>query len=127
MIAVTERPRTNLQSERTKETYRVVFWGQVMPEHTQKAVALAFARKFQIKDRKQLIKLFRGKVVTLKRNLSSDEGHKYLSAIQEMGGVCRLESEFKNYFFESEVKERHHVNFLQNDVDMDALTLSPKV
>ncbi|MGI1678541.1 MAG: hypothetical protein K6L75_07420 [Cellvibrionaceae bacterium] len=127
MVAVTDRQKNNLQSERTKETFRVVFWGQVAPEYTQKDVALAFARKFQIKERKQLLKLFTGKVVTLKRNLSEEEAQKYLSAIQELGGICRLESEFKNYFFEAETKERHEVNFLQKDFDMDALTLSPKI
>ncbi|MGH1469676.1 MAG: hypothetical protein ACRBCS_00675 [Cellvibrionaceae bacterium] len=126
MDIVADRPKSHSHKQTNKETYRVVFWGQVAPDYIPKEVALAFARKFQIKERKQLLKLFTGKVVTLKRNLSEMDAQRYVSAIQELGGVCRIESEFKNYFFENETKERHKVNFLQKDFDMDALTLSPK-
>lgn len=128
MDTIAEKPnRLSKQSSSQEESYRIVFWGQVAPEYTAKEVALGFVRTFQIKERRQLQKLFTGKVVTLKKNLSHEDAQKYFDAIEALGGVCRIESEFKNYFFESETKQRHDVNFLRKEFDMDSLTLSPKI
>lgn len=117
----------NPMEDKATDTYRVVFWGEVARGQQRPQVALAFAKKFRIQSRRQLEQLFSGKVITLKRNLPLTEAHRYIAAIQSLGGICRMERETNNqFFFDNEVKERNTVSFLQNDVDMEALALAPK-
>ncbi|GAB1264818.1 hypothetical protein NBRC116493_22830 [Aurantivibrio infirmus] len=108
------------------ETYRIVFWGQISEGRNRSEVLSAFAKTFKVTDAQQLKKLFSGRVTTLKKNLSSEHAHRYVSVLQDMGCICRLESEFKDYFFETEFKQRNSVNFLQKEFDVETLSLTPK-
>lgn len=76
-----------------ESTYRVVFWGGVMPDHTQAQVARQFARRFHIRDRRLLKRLFCGRVVTLKRGLNYTQAQRYQDVLAGLGATCRLEAE----------------------------------
>jgi len=122
------RPATTQQDASVGETYRVVFWGETARGFSRTEVAVAFAKKFNIKSRSQLRQLFSGKVITLKHSLSTAEAHRYIDAIQDVGGICRLESENKHFFFEAEVKEKNVVSFLQEkEYDFESVTIAPKM
>ena len=123
-VSLTQRQTRN--GNQTMESYRVVFWGQCARGYEVGKVASAFAKRFKIQNSRQVSQLFSGKVVTLKRGLTEDQADRYVSAIQLLGGVCRKESEQKNYFEESEFKTRNTVSFLEDDFDPSTLSLSPK-
>jgi len=108
------------------ETYRIVFWGQISDGSNRSEVFSAFAKTFKITEAKKLKKLFSGRVVTLKKSLSSEQAHRYVAVLQDIGCICRLESEFKDYFFETEFKVRNNVSFLQKEYDVETLSLTPK-
>ncbi|GAB1256742.1 hypothetical protein [Aurantivibrio plasticivorans] len=118
---VSENSSINAQA-----TYRVVFWGETARGYDRDLVVRNFASRFKINSRRQLERLFSGKVITLKHSLPLAEAHRYIKAIQDVGAVCRMESEMKNYFGNDEVMTRHTVSFLENDVDMSTLSLAPK-
>lgn len=108
------------------DTYRLMFWGQCAHGRQRGDVMHAFANRFKIANRRQLEQLFSGKVMTLKKGLSYRQADKYSDAIEEVGAVCRKESEQKNYFSGSEFKVRNTVSFLDEDFDPSALSLTPK-
>lgn len=109
------------------ETYRLIFWGETARGRARTDVARAFARKFGIQQQGQLQRLFSGKVVTLKHGLTANQAQKYVEAIQSLGAVCQMEREtMRDCFSGTEMMERKTVSFLQNDVDMSQLALSPK-
>ncbi|MEX1033261.1 MAG: hypothetical protein WDZ30_07855 [Cellvibrionaceae bacterium] len=111
---------------RARESFRVVFWGETARGFSRTEVAHAFARRFNIRSRRQLAHIFSGRVITLKRNLTTAEAHRYITAIQELGGICRMESEYKDYFSQTEFMERKTVSFLQEDFSSESLSLQPK-
>ena len=113
-------------SVNSNATYRVVFWGQCARGFHRPDVVRAFAQRFKIANRQQLAQLFSGKVITLKKGLGETEANRYTSAIQMLGGICRKESERKDYFSETEFKQRNAVSFLDEDFDPDTLCLAPK-
>lgn len=118
---------TTQPSPAINETYRIVFWGEAAAGHDRRQVARAFAQRFGIKSRQQLLRLFSGRVVTLKQGVSTEEAHRYITAIRELGGICRMESECKNYFQETELRGRNRVSFLSDDApDFDKVTLASK-
>lgn len=116
------------QQQSTKETFRVIFWGDVAAGYTKKEVALAFAERFNIKSRRQLAQIFSGRVIPLKSGLKISEAHRYISAIQDIGGICRLENEYRDYFGNEELKTRNSVSFLDQEDGFDAedWQLAPK-
>ncbi len=107
-------------------SYRIVFWGQCAQGYEVGKVAVAFTKRFKIKSSRYLSQLFSGKVVTLKSGLTEEGANRYVAAIEAMGGICRKESERKNYFEESEFKQRNSVSFLDEDFDPSTLSLAPK-
>ena len=109
-----------------RDTYRVVFWGQCVRGTHKAQVARAFAKRFNVASTRQLAALFSGKIVTLKRGLSSQGADRYVAAVQSVGGICRKESEYKDYFSETEFKPRNNVSFLDDDFDPTKLSLAPK-
>ena len=113
-------------TDNDKQTYRVVFWGQCVPGIHKAQVARAFAKRFKVSSTRQLAALFSGKVVTLKRGLSTEGADRYVTAVEGVGGICRKESEYKNYFSETEFKTRNTVSFLEEDFDPKKLSLTPK-
>lgn len=116
------------QEQSIKQTYRVIFWGDVAAGCTKKEVALAFAKRFNVKSRRQLAQIFSGRIIPLKSGLPISEAHRYISAIQDMGGICRLEGEKLNHFGGQEVKQRKSVSFLDQEEGYDAedWILAPK-
>lgn len=114
------------KTQSARDTYRVVFWGQCARGHHKAQVAQAFAKRFKVASTRQLAALFSGKVVTLKRGLSAERAERFVIAVEEVGGIARKESEFKDYFSETEFKTRNAVSFMQNDFDADSLSLTPK-
>lgn len=108
------------------ESYRVVFWGQCTDGYDLGDVSRAFAKRFKVQSSRQLGQLFSGKVVTLKRGLTEEQANRFISVIQMLGGICRKESELKNFFEESEFKQRKTVSFLEEDFDPSSLSLAPK-
>ena len=108
-------------------TYRIVFWGQCINGRRLTDVQCAFAKRFKIFDADQLEQIFSGKIVTLKKGLHEQQADKFINALLELGAIARKESEFRNYFSETEVKQRNKVSFLeQDDFDPDSLSLAPK-
>lgn len=118
--------KQRLSPAQNQGSYRIVFWGQCAPGFEVGKVAVAFSKRFKIKSSRYLSQLFSGKVITLKRGLSEEGASRYISAIESMGGICRKESEQKNYFEESEFKQRNSVSFLDEDFDPSTLSLAPK-
>ena len=114
------------RADKLNDTYRVVFWGQCARGYERALVARAFAKRFKVTSSRQLARLFSGKVLTLKKGLSENQAEKFVGAIQSVGGVCRKESERKDYFSETEFKVRNTVSFLEDDFDFNALSLAPK-
>jgi hypothetical protein len=108
------------------DTYRVVFWGQCARGYQRPDVIRAFASRFKISSQRQLEQLFSGKVITLKKGLTTNQADRYTDAIQMVGGVCRKESEQRDYFSETEFKTRNTVSFLDEDFDPSSLSLAPK-
>lgn len=115
-----------VKENKTKESYRVVFWGECAAGYNKKDVMLAFAKQFNIKSRRQLAQIFSGRLIPLKSGLNLTQAHRYITAIQDIGGVCRFEDEYRDFFGEEEVKERNSVSFLHKDFDPETLTLKPK-
>ena len=115
-----------VKENQTRESYRVVFWGECAAGYDKKDVMLAFAKQFKIKSRRQLAQIFSGRVIPLKSGLSLVQAHRYITAIQDFGGVCRFEDEVRDYFGEEELKERNSVSFLNEDFRPEALALKPK-
>ena len=107
-------------------TYRIAFWGQCQRGANRDDVLAAFAQRFKIANKRQLEQLFSGKVITLKKGLDENQANKYMNAILEVGALCRKESEFRDYFSETETKTRNSVTFLDDDFDPSALSLTPK-
>lgn len=77
----------------SRETFRVVFWGDVAAGQSRREVALKFARRFRISDSKQLKRIFSGRLLTLKRGLSAADAQRYCKVITELGANCRMERE----------------------------------
>ncbi|WP_439133889.1 hypothetical protein [Pseudomaricurvus sp.] len=80
-------------SDSTNLTYRVVFWGDVAAGQSRRDVALKFAHRFRIRETRQLKRIFSGRLMTLKKDLSEAEAQRYCRAITDLGAKCRMERE----------------------------------
>ncbi|MGY0218335.1 DUF805 domain-containing protein [Endozoicomonadaceae bacterium StTr2] len=69
------------------KNYRIVFKGQLQPDHKQETVRHNFARLFKISEA-QLNQMFSGKPVILKKGLSRNEARHYEQAIARAGAHC---------------------------------------
>ncbi len=112
------------------DTYKVVFWGKVMPNQTVSQVAKRFAAAFNLRDQASLKQLFSGKVITLKKGLSYDHAKRYCTILSEMGAECCLEKEFNPLYSPSEdplTRKRHlkRPSLLPN-TDLSQVGITPK-
>jgi len=117
---------TSAASTAANTTFRIVFWGQCARGYQRADVMQAFGKRFKIEQNRHLEPLFSGKVRTLKKGLTESQANKYVNAMLEVGGICRKESEQRDYFSETEFKQRNSVSFLEDDFDASKLSLSPK-
>ena len=80
-------------SDNSHVTYRVVFWGDVVAGLSRRDVALKFARQFRIRSVKQLQRIFSGRLLTLKRQLSEAQAQRFCQVLSDLGALCRMERE----------------------------------
>lgn len=113
-------------AETRPATFRVVFWGQCASGYLRDNVMQDVAQRFKIGNRRQLEQLFSGQVRTLKKGINEAQADKYVNALRQLGCICRKESEFKDYFSETEFRPRNTVSFLEDDFDPSKLSLAPK-
>lgn len=70
--------------------FNLIFSGEISPEFNLLQVKQNFKKRFRLSDL-QVEKIFSGKNVILKKNLSEEDILKYVSVIDELGGVSYFE------------------------------------
>ena len=70
--------------------YEAVFYGQIQQGADLEEVKAAIAKMFKT-DEVTLARLFSGKRIPIKQNLSAEEADKYSVAFAKAGAICELE------------------------------------
>jgi hypothetical protein len=71
--------------------YRIVFHGNVHPDHNREQVKERLGKLFRIEDQDRLETLFSGAAVTIKKSLDEATARKYLSALDKAGALVEID------------------------------------
>lgn len=112
-------------------TYKVIFSGNTLKGKTTQEVAEQFSKAFNLSDKQTLMRLFSGKVITLKRGLVYEQAQRYSNILQKLGADCCIEQENSTLFMNDEVdydyerKKRRRVAQFSSE-DFSHVGLAPK-
>lgn len=114
------------------DTYKVIFSGNTLDGNTTAEVSERFSKAFKLTDKNALMRLFSGKMVTLKRGLVYEQAQRYSDILQKLGADCCIERENKPLFVQDGIdhdyerkKRRRVAQFSSNDYSN--ISIAPKV